>query len=51
MLQYEVKTNSGKHKCYFNEDCVTKDDDDIAPSRKSKGFEGECVNDEEEAPE
>ena len=31
----------------FDEDCVTKDDDEIFPSRKSKGFEGESMKDEE----
>ena len=32
----------------FDEDCVTKDDDEIVPSSKC---EGESVKDEEEAPE
>lgn len=32
----------------FDEDCVTKDNDEIVPSRKSKGFEVEYVKDEEE---
>ena len=34
----------------FDEDCVTKDDDEIVPSRKSEGSEEESVKDEEEAP-
>ena len=34
----------------FDEDCVTKDDDEILPSRKFEGSEGEFVKDEEEAP-
>ena len=35
----------------FDEDCVTKDDDEIFTSIKSEGSEGEYVKDEEEAPE
>ena len=34
----------------FDEDCVTKDDDEIVPSSKSEGSKGESVKDEEEAP-
>ena len=33
----------------FDEDCVTKDDNEIVPSSKSEGSEGESVKDEEEA--
>ena len=35
----------------FDEDCVTKDDDEIVPSSKSEGSEGESVKDEEDAVE
>ena len=33
-----------------DEDCVPKDNDEIVPSRKSKGSKVESVKDEEEAP-
>ena len=33
----------------FDEYCVTKDDDEIFPSSKSEGSEGESVKDEEKA--
>ena len=35
----------------FDEDCVTKDYNEIFPSRKSEGSVGESMKDEEEAPE
>ena len=33
----------------FDEYCVTKDDNEIVPSSKSEGSEGESMKDEEEA--
>ena len=33
----------------FDKDCVTKDEDEIVPSRKSEGSKAESVKDEEEA--
>ena len=51
MLQSEVKKTVESINVTFYEDCVTKDDDDIVPSRKLEGSEGEYVKDEEEAPE
>ena len=35
----------------FDENCAIKVDDEIVPSSKSEGSEGEYVKDEEEAPE
>ena len=35
----------------FYEDCVKNDDNEIVPSINSEGFEGEYVQDEDEAPE
>ena len=50
MLQYKVKKIVESINVTFDEDCVTKDDDEIVPSRKYKGSEGESMKDEEEAP-
>ena len=35
----------------FDEDCVTKDDDENVPSSKSEGSKGESMKNEEESPE
>jgi len=50
MLQSKAKTNSWKYKCYFWQDCVLKDNNEIVSSSKSEGLELESVKDEEEAP-
>ena len=45
MLKYEAKKIVESINVTFDEDCVTKDNDEIVPSCKSEGSEGESMKD------